>query len=185
MKNINKKELFTVTLSLFLICACTALLMASVENLTHERVTRNALQAAEETRSGVISADSFAEKTLDDRIYYEALDQNGKLIGYAVESASQGYGGEIKITVGFDLQGGILGVAVADAGEETPGLGSNIAKPAFLKQFEGQSGPLSLRNGGGTGEIDAVASATYSSTGVVDAVNQAMELCHKVIGEAQ
>jgi len=185
MKEINIKELFRVTLSLFLICACTALLMASAEHLTHERVTHNALQAAEETRNGVIAADSFAEKTLDEWTYYEALDQDGEIIGYAVESAAQGYGGEIKVTVGFDTDGNILSVAVADASGETPGLGNNVAKPAFLKQFEGQSGLLKLGKNSAEGEIAAVASATYSSAGVVEAVNQAMELCQKVIGEKQ
>jgi len=56
---------------------------------------------------------------------------------------------------------------------ETPGLGTNLSSPAFMKQFAGMdaTSPLSVKKDGG--KIDAITSATITSRAVCGAINDA------------
>jgi electron transport complex protein RnfG len=60
----------------------------------------------------------------DGFIFHNVNDMNGNLIGTAVESTDKnGFGGALKIMVGFDPEGVILGYTVLEH-SETPGLGA-------------------------------------------------------------
>lgn len=84
---------------------------------------------------------------------------------------------------GFDIMVGvkddkIAGVSVVSVGEETPGLGTNAAKPEFLMQFKDKSGTLLVvknKTNPEPNEINAVTSATFSSKGVTNAANIAIK----------
>jgi electron transport complex protein RnfG len=97
--------------------------------------------------------------------------QGDKLVGVAMENHAKGYGGEIGVMVGFNMQGdSLLGIGVTVM-SETPGLGTKIAEPKFSGQFAGAPLNVALKNKGGT--VDAVSGATISSTGAVNAVQAA------------
>ena len=101
-----------------------------------------------------------------------------------------GYGGPIQVTVGLDVKGNVVQVRVVSCDGETPGLGAKIKEDDFLSQFVG-SFDFFLKGDTGTSiasPIDGVTSATYSSRGVVEAVNQAQQIWSNQIymgGEAQ
>lgn len=98
----------------------------------------------------------------------------GKLVGVALETQGKGYGGNIGVMVGFDVQrDALLGIGITQM-KETPGLGTNVAQPKFTGQFPGKGLDIALKSAGGT--IDAVSGATISSTGTVLAVQQAATL---------
>ena len=184
-KKINIKEVIIVTVTLTLICLITTALLAIVNNVTEEPIKQNVIKAENEARMSVVEgASDFVEK--DGGAYYEAVDANGNVIGYAVSTSAKGYGGDVSVMTGFDMKGRILKVEIVSAGDETPGLGQNITKDSFLGQFVGKSGELKLvtasQSTGADNEIDAVTSATYSSVAVVDAVNEAREIL-SFIGE--
>jgi len=105
--------------------------------------------------------------------------KDGKLVGVAMETYGQGYGGDIGVMVGFDAQKDALtGIGITTM-KETPGLGTNVAKHGFTTQFAGH--PLEaveLKSKGGS--IAAVAGASYSSTGAVTAVQKAIALRAKL-----
>ena len=104
---------------------------------------------------------------------------NGEtLIGYCVESASAGFGGDVALMVGYGADRALLGVSVI-AHSETPGLGAKVAESAFLDQFKGQSGALVLGEG-----VDAVSGATISSRAVTNAVNLATEALETALSES-
>ncbi len=97
--------------------------------------------------------------------------KEGQTIGKAVISTRFGYSSEIKMLVGLDNNDTVMGVRVIFQ-EETPGLGSRIAEPGFYSQFEGlKEEDIKLKKDGG--KIDAVTSATISSTAAVEAVRDA------------
>lgn len=129
--------------------------------------------------------------------------QDDELTGVAIESTTtKGYGGEIKMMVGFKPDGSIYNYQVLEH-KETPGLGSKmnewfrpVAKGGsgsenrnsfFDKLFgikSGQSGDSKSiigKNPGRSnlsvskdgGEIDAITAATISSRAFLDAVRQA------------
>lgn len=105
-----------------------------------------------------------------------ARDAGAEVIGYVISSTSKdGYGGEIKITVGIDRQNKITGISYLSLAE-TPGLGMNATKPKFQDQYAGKEGvPLSvIKTGDATDtQINAISGATITSKAVTNAVNAA------------
>ena len=105
-----------------------------------------------------------------------AKDASGNAVGYVISSTSKdGFGGEVKITVGIDGENKITGIAFLSL-SETPGLGMNAQNPEFYGQYAGKDAqPLSVVEGGGAGdaEINAMSGATITSSAVTNAVNAA------------
>lgn len=96
---------------------------------------------------------------------------DGKLIGVAIESFGQGYGGDIGVMAGFDVATDTLVAIGITTMRETPGLGTVIADEAFTKLFIGKAVPVTLKSAGG--EIDAISGATISSQGAALATSNA------------
>ncbi len=96
--------------------------------------------------------------------------------GYVITAtAKEGYGGDIKITVGITADGTVNGVSILDI-SETAGLGMKAKEPSFYGQYEGkQAEKFVVSKDGGSGEpIDALSGATITSRAVTDAVNAAL-----------
>lgn len=98
----------------------------------------------------------------------------GERVGTAVRSfTSNGYGGPIRIMVGFDQDGLITGSTVLQH-TETPGLGAKLTEESFRSQLVGldaSDGNLAVRQDGGS--VDAITAATISSRAFLEAVNRA------------
>ncbi len=97
-------------------------------------------------------------------------------MGYVVTvTDSEGYGGNIQITVGITSDGTVNGVSILSI-SETAGLGMRAAEPEFYGQYEGkQTEKFVVSKDGGDGEpIDALSGATITSRAVTGAVNTAL-----------
>lgn len=90
----------------------------------------------------------------------------GVTFAVALEGRGKGFGGLIGVMVGVSRDGALLDIGIT-AHSETPGVGSKVAEASFTDRFKGL--PL---NKGLT--VDAISGATYSSRGVVAAVEQAV-----------
>ena len=103
---------------------------------------------------------------------------DGKFLGAAVESTTLGFGGDLKVLVGFDAEGKVLGYTILQAAE-TPGLGAKADK-WFQKDGKGSivgktpSTPLAVNKDGG--DIDAITASTITSRAFLKAVNQAYQV---------
>ena len=108
-------------------------------------------------------------------IIYQVKDAEGKDLGAAVESTTMGFGGDLKVMVGFDPQGTILGYTLL-AHTETPGLGAKADK-WFQKGEKGDivgkspAEPLTVSKDGG--QVDAITASTITSRAFLLAVNNA------------
>ena len=108
----------------------------------------------------------------------KALDESGNTIGYIVSSTSkEGYGGNISISVGFDMSGNITGVSILSI-SETAGLGMEAKDESFLNQYKAQAGTDDLyvvnKSDSADGiNIDALSGATITTKAVTKAVNAA------------
>jgi electron transport complex protein RnfG len=101
--------------------------------------------------------------------------RNGKSFAVAFEVTGKGYGGYIGIMMGVDLKTGHLTGMRVMTHLETPGLGARSAEPEFYKQFFGlELKDVALSAEGG--KINAITGATNTSTGVVQAVKEGLEL---------
>jgi len=181
------KEILLPTLSLFVICLVIAGALAGVNAVTKEPIAVNEAKAADAAREEIFPGARF----VNNGGYFTAMDQNGTPIGYCIDSEAQGYGGLIKVAVGLDAQGNVLKVQVISCDGETPGLGQKVKDEGFLEQFVGAFAFVLKGDAGAYASlpksIDGVASATYSSRGVADAVNLALQTYNEQIrgGEAQ
>jgi len=111
---------------------------------------------------------------------YEALDESGAIIGWAVVAAGDGYAGEdsIVLLIGLDAAAEkIAGLTVLSHGE-TPRLGDRICEQAWLRQFKGKDANRPLKPTksvprAGSNEIEVISGATVSSRSVCRIVNEA------------
>jgi Na+-translocating ferredoxin:NAD+ oxidoreductase subunit G len=103
--------------------------------------------------------------------------QDGEVVGLAVEAAGHGgYGGDIVMMIAVDLRTGKLTGTEIIMHSETPGVGSQVEKPSFRKQWLGlaASEPVALRSDGG--RVDAISGATFSSRAMIEGTNQVVQL---------
>lgn len=149
----------------------------------------------EYTNNPVAESDTvFSEKDGKknvDFIIYPA--KNGEeWVGSAVEAKSMGFGGELKVLVGFDAEGKIYNYSLL-AHAETPGLGSKADKwfgaydPAKNEKpvsHEESAKSILGMNPGETplavtkdmnGQVDAITASTITSRAFLNAVNAAYQ----------
>ena len=106
---------------------------------------------------------------------YQVKDAQGQDLGAAVESTTGGFGGDLKVLVGFDPDGKILGYTLLEHAE-TPGLGAKADK-WFQKGEKGDiigktpAEPLTVSKDGG--QVDAITASTITSRAFLLAVNNA------------
>ena len=108
-------------------------------------------------------------------IIYQIQDAQQQDLGAAVESTTGGFGGNLKVLVGFDTEGKILGYTLLEHAE-TPGLGAKADK-WFQKGEKGDiigknpKEPLTVSKDGG--QVDAITASTITSRAFLLAVNNA------------
>ncbi len=177
-KKLNAKAILIPTVSLFLICLVVTALLALTDNATAKKIAENEAKSKQESMFSVLpGAADFDEIEAD--VMYLGKDKDGKTVGYAISTASQGYGGQVKVMTGIGTDGSIVGVDVFYNDDETPGLGKNTSKESFRDQYKGLSAKesISVSKDSSSGQtVDAVTSATISSRAVTKAVNEACQL---------
>ena len=162
-------------LVLFLVSMFVAAAVGGVYMLTKDTIAEAALEAQARARTAVMeSAASMEELPADESgtvdWCYEAYDAAGNVIGYVSQITVIGFGGEIEVTVGMDMDGAVTAINVGGSNfSETSGLGAKTREPAFTDQFKGVSGMLVLKQ-----DIDSVTGASVSSGAVVSGVNKAL-----------
>ena len=92
--------------------------------------------------------------------------------GTIITSSAKGYGGDVVVMTAFNPDGTIKQIKVTEQAE-TKGIGSKVVDtPSYWENYQGldASQPLVLNE-----DVDAVTSATISSTALISAVNSAIE----------
>ena len=158
-------------------------LLAYVNELTKGPIAEANAKALSEAVKAVVPGfdnDPIAEKRVQEMdgasfAIYPATKE-GQYIGAAVEAISMGFGGELKVLVGFDAQGNILDYSVLQHAE-TPGLGSKSVD-WFKKGNAGDitglnpgQGELTVSKDGG--QVNAITASTITSRAFLAAVNKA------------
>lgn len=177
-------------LILFAFCLGFGLLLAVTDEVTVNGIAARALEDKQNSLSQVLPdaihdnnpvSDTVTLKNAEGRevtIYRARKD--GKVTGLAYEILGTGYAGEIRLMMGIDADGRILGVRVL-AHKETPGLGDRIEikKSNWIERFTGLSlgnPPIErwkVKKDGGM--FDQFAGATITPRGVVAAIRAGQE----------
>jgi len=105
------------------------------------------------------------------------IQSDDKVTGLAIEApGTGGYGGDIVVMIGLDMTSNrMVGIEIIQH-NETPGVGSQVEKAAFRKQWINLAiyEPVTLTSQGG--KIDAISGATYSTKAVVAGTNKIIDL---------
>ena len=130
-----------------------------------------------------VAAQEEVQQSIDGKqvtfVIHKCSDKGGKALGAAVESTTGGFGGDLKVLVGFDNDGKILGYTILQT-SETPGLGAKAAT-WFQKDGKGsvigktpKDGDLHVSKDDKNGNaVDAITASTITSRAFLKAINQA------------
>ena len=177
---------------LFLITLISGLLLGLVYQVTKDPIAiqeENARQAArsevfqdadyfedsegftEEAAQAVLNDGGFAQQSINE--YAAAMDKDGSILGYVITvTTHEGYGGDIKFTIGVREDGTLNGMSILSI-SETPGLGMK-AEEVLKPQFEAKKADSYAYTKDGASaadEIDAITSATITTNAVTNGVN--------------
>lgn len=175
----------------------SGLLLGIVYEITQEPIAQAQDAAKKEAWQTVFpetSLDDFVSMDVDTDAAEAAADELGVSatvdevceagdLGYVVTvTDSEGYGGDIQITVGITSDGTISGISFLSIGE-TAGLGMKAKEPDFYTQYVGvQTEKFAVSKDGGDGTpIDALSGATITSRAVTGAVNTALAYYNNVL----
>lgn len=189
------KEMLKLGLSLFIFCLVAALALAFTNEMTKDIIAEQRASNELIAKQAVYpDADEFADleeaslKTITDEVplirSVSEAKKGGELIGYVVKSGPSGYGGEIVVITGVNLEGKITGVRVSKH-SESPGLGSKSTEPSFYEQYnemEAKSVGVSKEAKTDT-QIKAISAATITSVAVTDGVNASGLAVEKILSK--
>jgi len=172
-------------------CLGFGIVLAISDSITVDDIAARALEDRLNSLSQVIPGNIHDNNLVADAItmknernkeitVYRAT-REGKVTGVAYEIFGSGYAGEMKLMLGLDAQGNILGVRVI-AHKETPGLGDKMEekKGDWILRFTGLNlgnpPPDKWKVKKDGGQFDQFAGATITPRGVIDAIRKGLEL---------
>jgi len=163
--------------------------LAYLRNSTQERIDNQVLEFVKGPAVRTIFegadnnpiADRFTIKDDDvERTFFVGVF-DGEPRGIAFETSGKGYGGEVGLMVGVNVNdNNLMGVGVTTHGE-TPGMGAKAkSDPSFAAQFKDQAlgEPFKVTADGGS--INAISGATITSRAVSSAATEADSIYQKL-----
>ena len=175
-----KSNLINMTLVLTGTCLLCSAILGGAYVLTKDPIDAAALEKTNRAIGAVLPAfESAEEATLeaDGRTfhYYKALNGD-ETVGYAIESATVGFGGNLALMVGITPDGVVYNTSVLSH-SETPGLGAKCTTDQkFMAQWQGFDPSvkiLTVKKDGG--DVDAITASTITSRAYAQAVENALK----------
>jgi electron transport complex protein RnfG len=182
-----RQHILNLGLRLFLVCLVAAIALGFTYSAVEKKIAAQEIKQRSDAAQTVfrpIDAEPQEDPELTASLQgafpdlidvFKGVDSSGDVIGYAFVLKSKGYN-FITMAVGVDSNGKVTGIKVV-TNEETPGLGGTAAEdPTFLGQFNGKGpDPLVLKK-----DVDAYTSATYTSRGITNGVNMALDMWNNI-----
>lgn len=149
------KQFVVPAVVLTVICLVVSAALAGTYQVTEPVIEAAKRAEADASRVVVLpGGKDFKEVTVSgvDNIVeaYEA----GNGAGYVITGKSKGYGGDLQVMAGIDMDGKIAGVKLMD-NNETQGIGSKTGEDSYTSQYKGKDSTLD--------GVTAISGATVSS----------------------
>ena len=188
------KEMIKMIVVLTILSSFSGGLLAYIRDNTAEQIEMQQLQfvkgpAIKEIMQGAVNdpiADRFkiTDGELERTLFVGKFDGDRKAV--ALETYGKGYGGDVGVMVGINVEDGtLMGVGVTTHAE-TPGMGARAKdEPHFVAQFKGMAtdAPFKVSNDGG--QINAISGATITSRAVSNAATEATEIYKRLKDQIQ
>lgn len=186
------KEILQMIIVLSLICLVCGLALSGYKDFTAERIEYQVLMNVQgpKVKKVLKGADNNLIKdrkeiTVNGRellVFIGKKDNQNWAVAY--ETLGTGFGGNIKVMVGYDIKKDKLTGIQIISHSETPGIGAKITKEEFTKRFRGLETDLEFSPKDDGGDIDALSGATYSTRGVCEAIRKSIALLPQVKNKA-
>ena len=184
-----KSTLFNMVAVLFSITLIASAGVGAVNMITADAIAEANALATKQAVENVLpqfESNETDDMVIDDMAIKIYTAKSGEdIVGYAVKSMTKnGFGGVIRLMVGFSPEGKILNVNVLSQAE-TPGLGTKMcdegnALISSIQDKDPDDMSFSVKKDGG--ELDALTAATISSRAYYEAVERANEAFEVVSG---
>lgn len=173
-------------LKLTIIVSVIVLMLAVANELTSEKIAFNEALKSNNARQQLFSDSGGFEKvdfelSEDEAKFvgeiYAATGSAEDILGYCLDVTCKGFGGDVLLIIGVDLDGCITGVQLISH-SETPGIGAVAVASGgeLLSQFSGATAS-SIEN------VTAVSGATVSSSAVKDGITKALTVAGRLLKE--
>ena len=178
-----KSNLTNMVLVLGVTCLVCSALLGGAYALTKEPIDKAAAAKTEKAIAQVLPHFTEVQYNQEGR-YYTATDGDA-VVGYAIESTTVGFGGNLTLMVGVTPDGVVYNTSVLSQ-SETPGLGAKCNTDVkFMDQWRGfdpSVKALSVKKDGG--DVDAITASTITSRAYTLAVANALEAFKKIGGQS-
>lgn len=183
---VSKSKSEMLPLKLTIIVSAVVLMLAIVNELTFATIAANTAAKSNLARqelfvdsTGFTSVDFelTAEESKTVSEIYSASGEGEDILGYCMNVLCKGFGGDIVLIIGVDLDGEIVGVQVISHAE-TPSIGAVALDEngKLLPQFAGVSAS-------GLESVESVSGATISSTAVKEGILKALAVAERLLKE--
>ena len=194
-----QSTLVNMLLSLTAIALVAAAALAAMNALTEEpiqiakenkvkKAIADVLQQVDENGqvTEAVQYETLKDVESDNAVCHLAYTAEGEYAGAAVETSDpNGFGGTLKVMVGFDKDGNVYGYSILES-NETPGLGAKADK-WFQKgskgQIIGKSPATELKVTKDKGDVDAITGSTITSRAFLRCVNKAYNELQTVLNK--
>ncbi len=172
-----KKNFIVQAWLVIVMSLCFGASLAGVQMALADRIEQNKVNKTMLWVPKLIEG-AIAEKTkmvvIDGKEILKAFDSSGEQVGWVIKAKGVGYGGDIEILIGVNVDcSTIMGISVLKH-TETPALGDKITELEFRDEFAGKSTGSELKVNKDGGMIKAISAATVSSRSVCGIVNGAV-----------
>lgn len=171
---------FNLIVVLVIISMFSGIVLAETYKITDPYIRLNAekkqQKAVLEVMPGIERFEDISKEGLS---VFQGFDSKGNKRGIAFIAEGNGFGGTIRMMVGFNPESNTLTGMTVLSHLETPGLGARIQESWFQEQFKGKSAddPFIAKQ-----DIDAISGATISSKAVGDIIKDTLDKVKKVYG---
>ena len=188
------REMISMVVVLTVLSAFSGGMLAAVRTGTQEQIENQVLKfqkapAIKQLLSDVSNdplKDRFKLKYNEGDVTFFVGKYDGTPKVITFETKGKGFGGEIGLMVGVNVEADKMIGAAVTTHSETPGVGSRAKDdPKFVSQFNGMGMDQNFALKKNGGEIDAMSGATVTSVGVTLAAQKAQEIYTKLKPEIQ
>ena len=184
------REMISMVVVLTVLTAISGGLLAAIKSGTEDRIATQIfkfqLAPAMNDIFGEVENDPAKEKFeithdgVNYNFYPAKLEDGSKAVAFQTKGKG-GYGGDVGLMVGFNLDSDQVVAARVTTHAETPGLGSRAKDdPEFVSQFAEKTMDINFALKSDGGSIDAMSGATITSRAVTLAAIQAQDLYKKL-----
>lgn len=174
------RDIIRMVVVLTLICAASGLTLSVIYRVTKAPIDYQTIKFVKEPAVKKVLTGYDNDPILDRKKIVIGTDERGRPIeltifpakrqgetfAVAIEGRGKGFHGTIGVMVGVSKEGSLTDIGITSH-SETPGIGSKVTETTFTTQFQGLPATGELK-------VDGISGATYSSKGVMSAVNQAL-----------